>query len=313
MSNQNEKNLALAIASCSDVCTAISDQNHPCHKVVKWQAKQHTPQITEVKGSKLHRPEPWTGDLGTAKIMFLSSNPSFNAMENFPNWNVSDWSEENISLFGAERFTTSDDREFGATESHIAAKQDRTIGFSGERSRKVKHWIWVRRYASFVIGKKISNTSAISDYVMTELVHCKSPHEEGVVEALSHCVDKWFGEIMKISPASLIFVTGAKAAEALTQIYGEKIPDDWGTFSSRVGKGRGIWPKSLEDLENLVASGEWGVEAQKRNICTVEINGISRMFVFIARNTPGGIPYTPWTSPNLVHDEILEIWRKQIS
>lgn len=313
MSNIDEKNLALAIASCSDVCDSLRDPTHPCHKVVDWQANQFQPPIAEVIGSQLQRPEPWTGDLGTAKIMFLSSNPSFNPEENFPNWNESDWSNEDISLFGAERFTTSDDRKFGATESNIVTRQDRTIGFSGERSRKVKHWIWVRRYASFVLGKKISDTSAISDYVMTELVHCKSPKEDGVVEALSHCADKWFGEIMNISPASLIFVTGAKAAERVAQIYGEKIPNDWGTFSSKVGKGRGLWPKSLEDLKNLYTSGQWDVEAQKRNICTIQISGISRMFVFIARNTRGGIPYTPWTAPNLVHDEILEIWRDQIS
>ena len=313
MATLKAKNLALAISSCSDVCTAISDKNHPCHKVVDWQADKHGTQITEVLGSKLHRPEPWTGDLESAKILFLSSNPSFNPVENYPNWNSNQWTDDEISSFGAERFSISEERKFGATDSRIKTKQDRTIGFSGERSSKVHHWTWVRRYAAFVLGKEISNVSAISDYVMTELVHCKSPHEEGVLEALSHCVDQWFGEIMDISPASLIFVTGAKAAEAVTQIYGEKIPSDWGSWSNRNGKGKGRWPKSLEDLEEMVNTGQWGVEVQKRNTCTIEINGIPRMLVYIARNTPGGIPYTPWTAPYLVHEEILKMWRDQIS
>jgi len=312
MATLNAKNLALAISSCSDVCTAISDKNHPCHKVVDWQTDKHGTQITEVLGSKLHRPEPWTGDLDTAKIMFLSSNPSFNPLENYPNWNPNQWSDEDISLFGAERFTMSEERKFGATDSSIKAKQDRTIGFSGERLSKVHHWTWVRRYAAFVLGKEISDTSAISDYVMTELVHCKSPKEDGVVEALSHCAEKWFGEIMEISPASLIFVTGAKAGERVAQIYGEKIPNDWGSWSSKLGKGKGLWPKSLEDLKELVNTGKWSVEAQKRNTCIVEINGIPRMFVYIARNSPGGIPYTPWTVPSLVDEEILKMWRDQI-
>lgn len=312
MSNIDEKNLALAIASCSDVCDSLLDSTHPCHKVVAWQANQFQPAIAKVIGSQLQRPEPWTGDLGTAKIMFLSSNPSFNPEENFPNWNQEQWSQENISLFGAERFTKSRDRLFGAIDSPDKSTRDRTIGVDGNLSKEVKHWRWVRRYTAFVLEKDISETSAISDYVMTELVHCKSFDEFGVMQALSHCSLKWFERIMDISPANLIFVGGKPAALAFVEMFKEQVPSHWGPWQN-VGleKEKGVFPKSVNHFRNLIGSKKWGVEEQKRNMCMVEMGGRPRLVVYIAR--PGGHGLTaPWKHTELVHDEILQIWRAQL-
>lgn len=313
MANLNERNLALAIASCSDVCSAIKDANHPCHKVVSWQADQFQPGITEVIGSQLHRPEPWTGDLEAAKIMFLSSNPSFNPAENFPNWNEKEWDDEDVSIFGAERFTSNVERKFGAIDSVDASLRDRTIERSGKLSDEVQHWKWVRQFAAFTLDKRLSETSAITDYVMTELVHCKSENEVGVSKSLSHCTDKWFGKIMELSAASLIFVAGAKAAEAFVEVYGNQVPDDWGCWSnSRYGKGKGLWPRSGREFKELIKNQKWTVEAQKKNMCTVEIGGKPRLVIYIARRSQGGPIYAPWVHSDLIHDDILNIWRSHI-
>ena len=313
MANQIEKNLALAIASCSDVCIAIGDKKHPCHKVVSWQAQQFQPVITEVIWSQLHRPEPWTGDLATAKIVFLASNPSFDPNENFPNWNEKEWSDEDVSRFGAERFTSDIDRKFGAIDSPDPSLRDRTIWRSGNLSKEVKHWKWVRQFAAFTLGKEVSQTSAITDYVMTELVHCKSPHEEGVVQAVSQCTLKWFEQIMAISPANIIFIAGAKSAEAFVEMYGDRIPNNWGSWgNSRFGKGNGLWPRTENDLHNLVKSGNWTPEVQKANMCTVEISGRPRLVIYIARPGGGGGINSPWNHLDLVHPDILKIWREQL-
>lgn len=313
MATLRAKNLALAISSCSDVCTAISDKNHPCHKVVDWQANQHKPQITEVSGSKLHRPEAWTGDLEKAKIIFLSSNPSFNSVEQFPNWNEIEWSDETISRFGAERFISFPDRGFGALDSSDSSLRDRTIGLNRELSELVKHWSWARRYAAYVLNKDISKTSAISDYVMTELVHCKSFSEVGVMQALFHCSSKWFERMMEISPAKLIFVGGKPAAIAFVEMFKEQVPSNWGPWQDLEMHGlKGVFPKSVKHLRHLIENKKWGVEEQKGNMCKVEIGGQSRLVVYIAR--PGGHGLTaPWNHPELVHPEILKLWRDQIS
>ena len=78
-------NLARQIASCPSVETAYSGQ-HQCSDIVGWQRielrKLGVPE-SQIR-NRLHRPEPWAGNLSSAKIVYLSSNPSFNDDENFP-------------------------------------------------------------------------------------------------------------------------------------------------------------------------------------------------------------------------------------
>lgn len=305
-------NLALAISSCTEVCTALGEKNHPCHKVVSWQANKWKPAISEVAGSKLHRPEAWTGDLTTAPIIFLSSNPSFNPTENFPSWDPKFWSDNDISKFGADRFTADPTRTYGATESEEVNEQDRTIGIQGQLSDPVSHWSWVRKFAAMVYGKSISETSAISDYVMTELVHCKSPHEEGVMDALEKCRDKWFNEIMQISPAKLIFVAGVKAGTDFAELYADQIPSTWGSWAnSKTNKGQGAWPLTKPELDEMVRNGEWNLDKQLLNSVEVEISGIIRTVVYIARMGGGGGLCAPWAHPDLIHPHVIHYWREK--
>jgi len=304
--------LALEIAKCSDVCNSLTEINHPCNPVVTWQAGKFSPKITEVAGSNLQRPEPWTGDLTQAKMIFLSSNPSFDASENYPTWNEELWNDEAVSQFGAKRFVSDFKRNFGAMDSPDSEIRDRTIGRDGTLSKEVAHWRWVRQFAAFALGKPVGETSAISDYVMTELVHCKSPHEEGVVQALSHCSEKWFEKIMELSPAKVLFITGAKAAEAIVSVYGDSIPDDWGSCgNSKFGKGKGTWPRTGLELENLMAGDLWNAEAQMKNMCRVKISGLSRLLVYVARPGGGGGINTPWNHPDLIDSKIIETWRQE--
>ena len=309
--NESHK-LALEISSCSQVCIAAKDDSHPCHKVVSWQAKQWEPEVTDVFDSVMHRPEAWTGDLLNAPIMFLSSNPSLDKMENFPSWNFDSWNGEEIARFGAERFTTSKTRGFGATESLIESEKDRTIGLSGDVSKQVNHWKWVRQVAAMVYGKSISETSAISDYVMTELVHCKSPHEEGVVEALSKCTQEWFGQIMSYSPAKLIFVAGVKSGKDFASQFSSQIPPTWGSWASNNQEsGQGNWPKTKSQLDELVSSGKWDLNHQMLNSADVEIGGVTRTAIYIARPGGGGL-CAPWEHEQLIHPELIKYWRSKI-
>jgi len=218
------QSLALAIASCGEVCGALDNRNHPCHSVVKWQADKWDPKIQVVEDSKMHRPEPWTGDLASAPIIFLASNPSFGPDENFPSWE-SHWTEEGIADFGSHRFRTSFKEGYGASDGPTYKQADRYVDLRGEFSRgSVSHWQWVRRFASFVLVKDLDRVSAHSDYVMTELVHCKSPHEEGVDRAMGRCKEKWFDQIMAVSPAKLIFLAGVVAAKDFVELYKDQMP-----------------------------------------------------------------------------------------
>ena len=304
--------LALAIASCEEVCGALDNRNHPCHEVVKWQAGKWDPKIQVVEDSKMHRPEPWTGDLASAPIIFLASNPSFGPDENFPSWE-SDWTEESIADFGSHRFRTSFKEGYGASDGPTYKQADRYVDLQGEFSRgSVSHWQWVRRFASFVLDKDLDSVSAHSDYVMTELVHCKSPHEEGVDRAMGRCKEKWFDQIMAVSPARLIFIAGVVAAKDFVKLYKDQIPSTWGNWRDPSSSmGNGFWPIREGDLQSRIANGLWEFEHQKMNSVDIEISGIVRTVIYIARPGGGGL-CTPWNHPDLIHPELLEYWRDKI-
>jgi hypothetical protein len=303
--------LALAIASCEEVCVALDNGNHPCHSVVKWQAEKWEPKVNAVQGSKMHRPEPWTGDLASAPIIFLASNPSFGPDENFPSWEGK-WTEAMIADFGSHRFRNSFAEGYGASDGPTFQQADRYLDLHGEFSRNsVSHWQWVRRFASFVLDKDLDEVSAHSDYVMTELVHCKSPHEEGVNRAMGRCKDKWFDQIMAVSPAKLIFVAGVVAGKDFVDLYKKQIPSTWGSWSdSKSTKGKGSWPTKEQELQSMTASGQWSLDQQKLNSVDLEIAGMVRTVIYIARPGGGGL-CTPWNHPDLIHPQLLDYWRSK--
>lgn len=53
------------------------------------------------------------------------------------------------------------------------------------------------------------------DYVMTEVVHCKSKREQGVARSAQHCGARYFDRIMSLSDAPVVVVVGAKARDRL--------------------------------------------------------------------------------------------------
>jgi hypothetical protein len=60
--------------------------------------------------------------------------------------------------------------------------------------------------------------------VLTETVHCKSEGETGVEKALTTCARMYLKRVLTQSPARVVFVVGAQAARAVTEVFGL---DDW--------------------------------------------------------------------------------------
>src|SRR4051812_3998926 len=90
--------LLVEIAGCPNVrrCYASSDPLHPCSKVVADQ---------RVSFDDFHVPEPWSGDIGRAPILFVSWNPSWNPAERFP---TPSWTDEAVIEFFISRFEHTD-------------------------------------------------------------------------------------------------------------------------------------------------------------------------------------------------------------
>ena len=298
--------LALDISSCSEVETALNDTNHPCNGVVSWQSKQWFPTIATIANSDMHRPEAWTGNLKSAQIVFLASNPSFNPDERFPNWS-SNWKEDQIIEFATRRFIQEGERDFGAID--FGPNRDRTYLESTELSDKsVAYWREIRGRVAELLEKKISEVSAHSDFVMTELVHCKSFDEIGVDDALAKCSSHYLSRIFKLSPASLVIVMGKKPAQQLIKLFPE-IPNTWGFWKLENGLTRGFWPTSSE-LASAIKDGRWSPTEQRKHTVELLLGGRKRQVIWLPRPNSS---YPRTLSEPLISSEIMNFWRSHLN
>ena len=307
------RKLALDIGTCREVSKALKDESHPCHDVVNWQANQWKSPILQIENSKMHRPEAWTGDIIHAPILFLSSNPSFNQDENYPNWETGEWPIEKVEDFSINRFTSKIERGYGASDGISAHNLDRTIGKNGELLGKVTYWNWARNMVAYINGRKISEISAHSDYAMTEIVHCKSKSEEGVRKARLKCKDKFLERILALSNAQLIIISGKHACEDIKTIYPEKFPSQWGLWNSDGSKSEGFWPMKIDRFPSEVESEMWSLDVQLMHSVSFEIAGRIRTFQYFAKSGGGGGLNAPWKYPELVHPDVLNKWRKLVN
>lgn len=318
MSDQARK-LALEIGRCSNFVDAINGETNACSSVVHWQRSMHgdSAVVGSQAASTYHCPEPWAGNLVDAPIMFLSSNPSFDPRENFP---TLDWDESRSADFFVNRFTQDRNREYGATDGPSAKDLDRVVLKDGTLTSKVKTWYSLRSRASILLDKPVESTLASRDYVMTEVVHCKSQREHGVAEALPTCVGKWLAPKLKISSARLIIVSGSHAGmavkRAVLNLSGGTVglASTWGSWQGDP-PGNGTWPKSWKQLESWKAQGAWSVTEQTQHFEKLRFNldGSAREFTFMWM--PHSVRSVPQNLANgdLYDPEVLQMLRKLVS
>lgn len=164
--------LLLSISHCEEVEKALNASSHDCHKIVSFQ-----------KEEKRHLPEPWNGDINTADILFISSNPSYDPRENdiFPN-NLSD--NDYIEKFFLTRF----------------ARFDYNTNFVRG----------IKKCASWLLS--IDDDSMLKKRICcTNIVHCKSPKQKGVKESCKKCSEKWLAKVLQEFHGEYIVVLGAVA------------------------------------------------------------------------------------------------------
>jgi hypothetical protein len=306
------KRLALDISSCDEVSMALKDESHPCHDVVKWQADQWHSPVLQIVNSAMHRPEAWTGDLTNAPILFLSSNPSFDSKENYPNWMFDEWPLNKVEDFAIRRFTSELERGYGASDGLPPKDIDRTIAKNGDLLHKVTYWNWARSMVAYIQGKDPSQVSAHEDYVMTEIVHCKSKSEHGVSKARSKCKDKYLERLLELSSAQLIIISGKHACADIKAIYPTNFPKDWGLWNEDGRSSSGFWPRKTERFPTELAKGMWSLEAQLKHSVSFEVGGRLRTFQYFAKSGGGGGLNAPWKYPELVHPELLNKWRQLV-
>jgi hypothetical protein len=201
--NSDTDKILQEISRCPNVrgCLENPDRPHPCRKIVLRQ---------QSKGIKEHQvPEPWSGDLTKAPLLFLSSNPSINDQEFYPRWS---WPESKVRTYFQDRF------------SKWIRDGLYTLHRDGTYSQPVPFWAEVRNRAVEIYER---NVTPGTDYALTEMVHCKSRENYGVPQALEKCADLYLARVLSCSSARIIVALGKKVAPIVRNKFG--IP-----FESRV-------------------------------------------------------------------------------
>ena len=104
---ENLQQLLDQIAHCPIAAACLAgDHGHPCYPIVASQA---------AAAGSFQVPEPWSGHLESAPILFLSSNPSLGTDELYP---TASWPAARVADFFVARF---EQREQPWVDTHMRA------------------------------------------------------------------------------------------------------------------------------------------------------------------------------------------------
>lgn len=148
-----------------------------CIKICSYQKKllKGSDSKQEFSKSMFHVPEPWSGNLKTAEVLFVGSNPTIDLKEKFPKFESEKWPDYKVVDFFSNRLNNLE-------------------------NLKSKYWTWILKFAGCILGE-IESVRAFkkneedkkrkiaSRIALTEILHCKSKGEkEGKVsEAAKTC------------------------------------------------------------------------------------------------------------------------------
>ena len=143
-------------------------------------------------------PEPWSGDLTTAPVLFLGSNPSFEPEEQYP---TASWEEEEVWQFFSERFTSRWSRDLKVLKVDGGYKA-------------VAYWKQIKERCEELIERPAAPGQ---DFALSEVTHCKSKSQLGVSLACKTCADKYLMKLLGCSGSIVFVLVGIKAFDVWNQ------------------------------------------------------------------------------------------------
>lgn len=194
------QNLLLEIVRCRLVKDhfLVGGSNNPCAEILSCQ------RVTEL--ADLQVPEPWNGDLRSAPLLFLSSNPSINELEEYPRWDTPD--EEIMDFF---------EHRFGYGRKAWVSEGKRGLHRDGSYGRATPYWCEVKKRADEIFERE---TTAGIDYALSEVVHCKSRDMIGVKGAAETCTQRYLQRVLDAAGAKVVAVVGEQTRRVVEQRLG---------------------------------------------------------------------------------------------
>jgi hypothetical protein len=196
--------LLVQITNCPVVSECRRGSSKACSRVVAAQAN--------IPWDDYHVPEPWNGELESARLLFISSNPAIDPRERYP---TPDWGDvERIDFF---RHRFSGGRERWTNGFRTLLKDGRY----DSAPRAGKYWAEIHNRAIELLGPEAKPGI---DYALTEVVHCKSSQNRGVAEAREECASRYLSPLLDAAAsANVIVLVGKQAWATFFQRYGDPL------------------------------------------------------------------------------------------
>lgn len=188
------------ITRCPVAARCLAGEQLPCSAIV---GSQHT------APGGFHVPEPWSGHIARAAVLFASSNPSIDPAEVYP---TSSWDDGQRADFFAGRF---DQRAVPWVDHRMRPLLATTPPV--HRDKGTRFWFAARARAGELLERP---AVAGTDFALTEVVHCKSLAEAGVAGAYATCVQTWLRPVLSAAAARVIVLFGGYAKRAFGDVYG---------------------------------------------------------------------------------------------
>ena len=254
--DQDAIQLLIDIAHCDVAQRHLSDPSSAkaCSKIVKVQS---------VAGwDSFQIPEPWSGDIIHAPILFLSSNPSISEAEAYPRG----FQDANsLRTYFCDRFNGYWIKEGVRARNTSTSKE--------EYGKPVKYWSGIKNRAGELLARPAIPGK---DYLLSEIVHCKSRREKGVPEALHACAGRFLGRLLKCSGAVVIVLVG------------RKVFNYWNALHEA---------QNSLDLHRLPIVPDWN------GTCIQHIEGIDRVVLYLGHPTgPEKKRFSEWLSKDKLQE-----------
>ena len=183
-----------SVSRCRNVRICLDTaQPHPCRAIVEYQVKNRG--VTSYNDFQV--PEPWVGQIDIAPILFVASNPSIGDDDHASGTTPDDviWESHHLAHGGGRR--------------QYILDGIRTMTPDGTPIKAVRYWSGALARARELIPDRPVMPGR--DYALTEIVHCKSPHEIGIGEAAQTCADMHMENVMSVAAARVVIAVGAFA------------------------------------------------------------------------------------------------------
>ncbi|MDR1917316.1 MAG: hypothetical protein LBQ58_12175 [Synergistaceae bacterium] len=220
-------------ALLTDILEGRALREHPFKKLVEFQRDAYAREGLCIKKEGFQVGEPWDGDIANARVAFISSNPAFDAIEDFPRYHAE---TRTLSTPDGSTLSLSDAKDFFKYRFQRACVSPNGALLRKRRDgcRAVNYWGCVRNSMEALWpdaacpgdSREVYVKRLMSKAVTMEIVPFKSSGEKGVSEALLICMKIFTRHILPHVAAPIIVLVGKKVRSAFLYLATET-EEEW--------------------------------------------------------------------------------------